>query len=181
MTKQELRKQIANQIKTMSEAEREAQSHSICLQIIDTEIWQQARAVLLYCALPDEVSLQTLITQAYQNGKTVVLPVVDGESLLLRIYQPQQMAVQGRFKILEPTEACPLFTAVEQLDLAIIPGRAFTREGDRMGRGKGFYDRLLPQLQCEKWGVGFDCQLVAEIPTDTWDVRLNRILISCPT
>lgn len=176
MTKQELRQQIRQQVQRLGDAERDVQSLYVCLQILGSAEWQQASTVLLYAAMPDEVSLQLLIDDATGSGKRVVLPVVDGEQLRLRIYDPQHCAVQGIYKILEPTDACPEVTDLSTIDFAVIPGRAFTRRGHRMGRGKGYYDRLLTDLSCPKWGVCFTCQLVRFIPVDAWDVLMQRVV-----
>lgn len=176
MTKQELRQQIRNSIQRLGDAERDVQSLYVCLQILGSAEWQQANTVLLYAAMPDEVSLQLLIDDALGSGKRVILPVVEGDHLLLRQYDPQHCAVQGKFRILEPTAECTEVTDLSSIDFAIIPGRAFTRRGHRLGRGKGYYDRLLPTLQCPKWGVCFTCQLVRFIPVEEWDVTMNRVV-----
>ena len=84
MTKDELRKQIKEEIKKLSAAERDTQSLYVCLQVIGSAEWQQAETVLLYAALPDEVNLQLLIDDAMGSGKKVILPVVDGDTLRLR-------------------------------------------------------------------------------------------------
>lgn len=136
----------------MKAAERDSASLYVCLQIIGTAEWQNAGKVLLYTALSDEVDLALLIQDAQDSDKVVLLP------------QPTADA-----PALDPEE-------LSDVDLAIIPGRAFTREGDRMGRGKGYYDRLLSSLKCPKWGAAFACQIVREIPTDSWDVRLDKIV-----
>ena len=176
MTKDELRRHIKQEIQRPSAAERDTQSLYVCLQILGSPEWQQSRTVLLYAALPDEVSLQLLIDDAVGSGKQVILPVVHGDTLLLRHYDPQHIEVQGKFRIEEPTEACPQLDDPSLIDLAIIPGRAFSRKGHRMGRGKGYYDRLLPQLLCPKWGVCFTCQLQRMVPCDEWDVRMNKVV-----
>ena len=176
MTKDELRKQIKEEIKKLSAAERDTQSLYVCLQVIGSAEWQQAETVLLYAALPDEVNLQLLIDDAMGSGKTVILPVVDGDSLRLRKYDPQHITTQGKFRIEEPTDACEELSDMTRIDLAIIPGRAFSRKGHRMGRGKGYYDKLLPALDCPKWGVCFTCQLQRMVPCDEWDVRMNKVV-----
>ncbi len=175
MTKQELREQIKAKIAKMKAADKDTASLYVCLQIIGTEEWQKAETVLLYSAMPDEVDLSLLIQDAEGSDKTIILPVVDGENLLLRVYDSCHMARQGKYQILEPTVQCKLFTQLSDIDLAIIPGRAFTAQGERMGRGKGYYDRTLSALKCPKWGVAFHCQMVKEIPTDPWDVRLEKV------
>lgn len=176
MTKEELRKQIKQEIKKLSDADRDTQSLYVCLQVIGTAEWQQAETVLLYAAMHDEINLQLLIDDARGSGKTVILPVVNGDTLLLRKYDPQHFEVQGKFKIEEPTEECEELSDLSKIDLAIIPGRAFSRKGHRMGRGKGYYDKLLPEMKCPKWGVCFTCQLQKMVPCDEWDVRMNKVV-----
>lgn len=176
MTKQELREQVKARIKLMPSEERAASSLQICHHIIATPEWKEAKTVLLYAALPDEVDLDSLFKNAEQCGKQIVLPVVNGNKLLIRYYDPQHIAVQGCYNIKEPTSSCPSLINLDEIDLAIIPGRAFTHDGLRMGRGKGYYDRILHSLPCPRWGVAFACQIVAELPTDPWDVRLDHII-----
>lgn len=113
---------------------------------------------------------------AEQHAKRILLPVIDGNNLQIRHYDPQYMATDNKYNIMEPTSQCPMLSNLDEIDLAIIPGRAFTREGLRMGRGKGYYDRILSSLSCTKWGVAFACQMVQNLPTDPWDVPLDRIV-----
>lgn len=152
MQKQELRKQIRDEIKKLSAADRDTASLFVCLQILGTSEWQQASTVLLYNALPDEINLQLLIDDARGSGKELIIPDQSASAPII------------------PNEV------LAEVDLAIIPGRAFTRNGKRLGRGGSWYDRLLPQLKCPKWGVAFACQIKKDIPTDEWDVRMNRII-----
>lgn len=176
MTKQELRDHIKAKIKQMRPADRDTASLYVCLQIIGTPEWQKADTVLLYAALPDEVDLSLLIQDAEGCDKRILLPVVDGDQLLIKVYDPRHIARQGKYNIMEPTAQCQTLSDLSKIDLAIIPGRAFTRDGLRMGRGKGYYDRLLTSLTCPKWGAAFPCQMVKELPTDPWDIRLDRVI-----
>lgn len=176
MTKQELREQIKGKIKQMQREERESASRLVCRDIISSPEWKNAQTVWLYAALPDEVDLSLLIQDAEQSGKRILLPVVDGNDLQIRVYDSRHIVRKGKFNILEPTSECPVLTNLEEINLAIIPGRAFTRSGLRMGRGKGYYDRTLRSVRCPKWGVAFECQIVDELPTDPWDVPLERII-----
>ena len=176
MTKKELRDQIKAQIGRMKAAQLDTASLYVCLQIIGTQEWQEANTVLLYAALPDEVDLNLLLQDAEGSDKRVILPVVDGDTLLLKVYDPRHMARQGKYQIMEPTAQCKTLDNLDEIDLAIIPGRAFTRQGARLGRGKGYYDRLLSSLHCPKWGVAFPCQMVKEIPTDPWDIPLDKVI-----
>lgn len=173
--KKELRKKIRLRVSLLSELDKAEASLRLCDEIGGTKEWSEASDVLLYMALPDEISLQPLLDQAYESGKRIWLPVVRGEELELRLFDPTRLTIKSKYKILEPTDDALVLDDHSKLSLALIPGRAFTNEGHRMGRGKGFYDRLLPQISCPKWGVGFTCQRVEEIPMDSWDVVLDCV------
>lgn len=174
--KQKIRNEVRMRISTMTLEERAAVSVDVCRKVIASPEWIAAENVLLYMALPDEVSLSILISDALGIGKKVWLPVIVGNELVVRQYDGVNLRQESRFGVSEPTEDAPEIATLADLDLAIIPGRAFTREGLRLGRGKGFYDRLLPQLHCPLWGVGFPCQLVDTLPVDDWDVPMMRVI-----
>ncbi len=81
----------------------------------------------------------------------------------------------GRFGIREPVDRCT-HLGLNRLDLILVPGVAFDLNGRRVGRGKGYYDRLLRLASGRKCGVGFDEQLVSEVPVEAHDILLNCIL-----
>lgn len=176
--KQTLRKDIRHKIAQMTEAEKMSQSLCICQQIEATIEWQQAYDVMLYAALADEVSLSRLIADACARGKRVWLPVVDGDNLIIRRYQDGKTAISDSFHIEEPTADAPELEPgkYDRLALAIIPGRAFTRDGVRLGRGKGYYDRFLAHYQGLTIGVGFSCQICDTLPADKWDKKVDRVV-----
>ena len=130
--------------------------------------------MLLYHSLPDEVDTHGLVRR-WSGQKRILLPVVKGEDLELKLYTGDNHLTQGAFRIDEPTG--PAFTDYAAIDLAVIPGVAFDRRGNRLGRGKGYYDRLLPRLtQARKLGICFPYQLVNDIPTDAHDIRMDEII-----
>ena len=98
---------------------------------------------MLYYSLPDEVDTHTLVDSLLMSHKTILLPRVTGEGTMeLRRYTgPSDLAI-GAYNIMEPTGE--VYDDYEEIDLAVIPGVAFDAEGNRMGRGKGYYDRFLP-------------------------------------
>lgn len=113
----------------------------------------------------------------------IVLPcVVDDENLELRLYTtPEDLAERGKYKIPEPTG--PIFIDYGSVDIAFIPGMAFDASGHRLGRGKGYYDRLLSRpefLNVKKVGVCFDFQMVPEVPSEPHDCLMDQILIISP-
>lgn len=172
--KSALRKAIRCSINKMTEAERLSQSLCVCRKLVANSAWRQAHDILLYAALPDEVDLSSLFT----DDKCIWLPVVDGDTLRIRQYVSGKTSISTGFHIEEPTVEAPELQESEysRIQLAIIPGRAFTLSGHRMGRGKGYYDRLLTKLKCTTLGVCFDCQIVEELPMDPWDKKLDGVL-----
>ena len=97
-----------------------------------------------------------------------------GESLELRVYAPAHLS-PGSFGILEPATGS-LFTDYDRIDLAVVPGMAFDRKGNRLGRGKGFYDRLLPLLKAPKAGICFPFQLVEAVPVEPFDTPMDYVI-----
>ena len=109
----------------------------------------------------------------YYQKKRLLLPVVKGEELELKEFQGQLH--EGTFGIQEPEGET--FEAFDQIELVVVPGMAFDKEGKPLGRGKGFYDRLLPKLtNAKKIGICFPYQLVDTVPTDAQDIPMDKII-----
>ena len=124
--------------------------------------------------LPDEVNTHDFIRK-WSVQKQILLPVVIGNELELRRYTGPQDLKKGAYGIEEPVGEP--FTDYASVDLAIIPGVAFDAHGNRLGRGKGYYDRLLPRLpHTYKIGICFPFQLLEEVPTEALDVRMDEVL-----
>lgn len=177
MTKQELRKQVREAKRQLSDAQREAWSARIVETLLASEQLQQADVVLLYHPLPDEADVRPLFAALASQGKTVLLPRVTSHcgAMELRRYTGAADLAPGAFGILEPTGT--LFTHYALIDLAIIPGMAFDPQGHRLGRGRGYYDRLLPQLtRARKVGVCLPFQLVDHVPTEAHDVTMDEVV-----
>ena len=151
------------------------ESKSVIDNLTSDELWINAHRVLIYSSLWDEVDTSWLLRQ-YIQEKSVILPTVVGDSLELHEYVSQNTTVVGAYGITESTG--PIVTDYDSIDLAIIPGRAFTPDGCRLGRGKGYYDRLLPLLHCPTIGICFSFQILENIPIDTHDIKVDKV-ISC--
>jgi 5,10-methenyltetrahydrofolate synthetase len=177
MTKRELRQQIRTQKRRLSAAELAVMSEDICSKVLALASWQEAGTLLLYYPLPDEVDVRLLIKDAFESGKKVLLPVVKGDELELRLYEGEASLKEGSFGIMEPTG--PLFAPIhyDEIELAIIPGMAFDSAGHRLGRGKGYYDRLLPNLRDAKLiGVCFPFQFLEEVPAEAHDISVCKVI-----
>ena len=179
MTKESLRRLIRLRKQQLSLEERERQSNEIMSLLEDTPVFQKARVILLYASLPDEVQTHALLKR-WHKQKRILLPVVCGNELELREYKGEASVQKGSFGILEPLESPP-FTNFSSIDLAIIPGVAFTLDGKRLGRGRGYYDRLLAQRGFQsvyKIGVAYACQMLPELPISPYDIPLDEVITS---
>lgn len=136
--------------------------------------FRAANTVLLYHSLPDEVDTHAFIRK-WSCGKRILLPVVKGNDLELRLYTgPEDMAI-GAYGIEEPTGE--VFTDYAAIEFIAVPGVAFDLKGNRLGRGKGYYDRLLPHIpSAYKAGICFPFQVVEEVPAESFDIRMDIII-----
>ena len=176
MNKQELRHEI-REAKMAHREEMERWSSRLCCKILKHPQWERAQCVLLYYALPEEPQLSVLYEKALSAGKSVLLPVVVGDDLVLKRYEGAASLQEGAFHIMEPTGEIFPVERYAEIGLAIVPGMAFDKEGHRLGRGKGYYDRLLPRLsKTYKLGVCFPFQLLERIPCEEHDVVMDEVL-----
>lgn len=176
MEKTELRKEIRNRKRQFTAQQLHELSFAVIQRLLKHPRLKEARTVMLYYSLPDEVDTHTIVDSLLMNGKTILLPRVTGESTMeLRRYTGPRDLAYGAYGIMEPTGE--VFTDYASVDLAIVPGMAFDPSGNRMGRGKGYYDRFLPQIKhTYKIGVCFPFQMTESIPCDKYDVRMDEIL-----
>lgn len=135
--------------------------------------FQQAKTVLLYHSLKDEVHTHAFI-EKWSKKKTILLPVVAGEELELRLYTSTEDLLPGAYGIAEP--AGQPFVDYASIDLAVVPGVAFDKEGRRLGRGKGYYDKLLTRIPAIFAGICFPFQLIDEVPAEPFDIRMDTII-----
>lgn len=135
-----------------------------------------AKTVLMYYSLPDEVFTHNVIDRLVNEGKTVLLPhVTDGENMELREYESRSDLAAGCYGILEPSGR--VFDDYGRIDVAVVPGMSFDADCNRLGRGKGYYDRFLAKIpDLFKIGVCFDFQKLDHIPADGNDVRMDKII-----
>jgi len=155
-----------------------AGSESLCANLENAYCWQSSQRILMFYPLNDEPDIVPLLEKGLRAGKTLALPrynVTTGvyEAALLR--NLTEDLVPGRFGVREPSANCPALP-LNQLDLTLVPGIAFDASGRRLGRGKGFYDRLLPGTTGMKLGLAFDWQESDALPIEPHDVELDGVL-----
>ena len=137
---------------------------------------QEGKRIAIYAALPDEPVITPLITALPHLHW--LLPRVDGDHLTFhRVRDAPTELRSGAFGIMEPRPDLPA-TTIPDIDIFICPGLAFDIHGGRLGRGRGFYDRVLAEAREDslKIGVGFDCQMVEDVFAEEHDIAMNSVL-----
>jgi 5-formyltetrahydrofolate cyclo-ligase len=137
------------------------------------------RTVALYSALPGEVDLKRLVSHPeLKDSVKWVFPKVTGYDLkFFQVRDPDTEMQAGAFAIMEPMDGGEEL-GIERVDLFLCPGLGFDRKGGRVGRGRGFYDRVLSRARADalKFGICFPFQLVDEVVMEGHDIRMDRII-----
>ena len=171
--KQVIRKNIASQKKLLSKDSALKRSQQICDRLEQTDIFQKSNCIAIYYAMDDEVQTSTLIEKWYEK-KNIALPVISGENINFHKYTGIKHISTGKSGIAEPynTEQIP----PHDIDLFIVPGIAFDHNCNRIGRGKGYYDRYLSSINKPMIGICFDFQLIDSIPTEKHDIKMTMVI-----
>lgn len=171
--KRKIRKRIADLKRSFDSEWKIQASESILLKLESHPLFRKADTVLIYHALPDEVQTSFFLDRWY-GKKRLVLPLVVGEELVLKEFSADKI-VRGYKGIPEPSEDAVTIDS-SQVQLAVIPGVAFDAQCNRLGRGKGFYDRLIPYLNAPLIGLGFDFQVIDLVPVEILDRKLDMVI-----
>ena len=172
--KQSLRTEVRARLREMSEDAQRIQSARACESFLSQDVYAKVSSVLLYMPLRDEVDVRLIMERAISDGKSVALPRYVPETAAYdAFFIGDEPLLPGPFNILEPAMSNP--APLNRLDLIVVPGIGFDLRGRRLGRGKGFYDRLLSAASGLKCGICFEEQLLPEIPVEPHDVALDFI------
>jgi 5-formyltetrahydrofolate cyclo-ligase len=171
---------IARQrLSALTQEETAAASESMCGHFIASGVFRDSKIIMAYMAMLQEADPSIIIKSALDNGKEVVIPFIDEESrriIPVKLKSIREGLVKNRYGIYEPQKIEPV--DVRNIDVVIVPGLAFDARGGRLGRGGGFYDKLLVECSsnCIKCGFGLGCQVIDEVETDVHDVLMDRLL-----
>jgi 5-formyltetrahydrofolate cyclo-ligase len=198
--KNELRKSIGHQLKSLASSQRDRQGNYLTKKLLKTEVYRKSKRISLYVDLPSEVPTLPIIQDIFSNPeKSCFLPKISesGDMKMLRIYSMDDytslpLVQHAKFALREPTleyKGRPreeVFLNGVMLDLMIVPGVAFDSRGGRLGRGKGFYDRFIHkcEMECNNLKIpmpylvsmAFSIQRVAEVPVDQWDRKIDQVI-----
>lgn len=171
--KSDIRRDIRARKTLLDDTDRAMGAAAVFDTLERTAAFMLAESVLMYHSLPDELSTHRFLDK-WSSKKRFFLPRVNGVNLDILPYDRSTLRY-GSFRIEEPQGDETV--GVDQIDLVIVPGVAFDRSGNRVGRGKGYYDRLLKECRATKIGVGYDFQLIEEgIEADPHDITMDMVI-----
>lgn len=173
MNKKELRKYIRDTKRKHSDDILARMSEQVIGRLARHPLFQKAQVVCLYSSLPDEVATHHLLDDI-RDTKRVLLPTVVGDDMEFHEYTSTSVVVKSDYGIMESQG--PLYTDYSKIDLVVVPGMAFDKEGNRLGRGRGYYDKFLTKVDAHKVGVCFPFQLVDHVPHDEHDIRMDEVI-----
>lgn len=175
MNKSELRAYIKRLFRQTTDCEREQWSEDICRRIKSDRKVTEAECIMAFYPLGDEVNIRPLLDALHEDGKTILLPMVNGDcDMTLRIYDGNKNMEQGALGTRHPQGED--FLDYGKIDVALVPGQAFDKEGHRLGRGKGYYDRFLKRLnRAYTIAVCFPYQIVDAVPFEPHDITIDHV------
>jgi len=175
--KGKIREGIKEKRRKQNKEENRKKSREIKKRLFNLKVFNNAKTVLFYVSYNGEVNTHEMIKKAL-NIKKIVVPIsnIADETLNLSILEDFYDLEISSYNILEPKKECITNISINDIDLIIIPGVAFDINGNRMGHGKGYYDKLLEKSKVAKVGLCFEFQLVENIPTESHDIPVDKII-----
>lgn len=170
--KAKIRRRIRNKKNVLSDMEKSQSAATVFEKIELLSEFMNAKSVLMYWSLPDELPTHNFIVK-WSAKKQMLLPMVKGDEMLIKPFISTDELRKSDMGIWEP-EVQRKYS--RQIDLVIVPGIAFDKGKNRLGRGKGYYDRYFNNKSITKIGVCYDFQLLEVIPTGPFDVSMDKII-----
>lgn len=175
--KREIRRKIKALRTMLTEMEKRSAAQEVFDRLEKTAAFLLADKILMYHSLPDELFTHEFLSK-WASRKHFFLPRVNGVDLEILPYEESRLEL-GSFHIEEPTGGNTVDPS--EIELIVVPAVAYDRKGNRLGRGKGFYDRLLKSTKATKIGVGYEFQLYDELPTEPHDVGMDMVITQSTT
>ncbi len=177
--KRDLRQRLRRILADIPPEQIRAKSAACCKRLVEQREYHKAEIVMVFLSLPTELDTTPLVLRAWQDRKRVLAPKVSWEQRRMMPIEIRSLThdlAESAPGIREPVSGVPI--PVSMIDLIIVPGLGFDAEGNRLGRGRGFYDRFLahPEVRAVKCAVAFEEQLCPEIPRGPLDVRVDMLV-----
>jgi 5-formyltetrahydrofolate cyclo-ligase len=170
--KKRIRREMREMRGALTLEDKEQAADLIFEKIESMEEFRNAQNILIYWSTKNEVPTHRVVRK-WSSYKQILLPSVEGSKLTIKPYLSEHLMKTGALNIMEPdTDQVHL----DSIDMVIVPAVAFDNDLNRLGRGKGFYDRFFHKIHVTKIGIGYDFQLVDKIPAMTSDAKMDRIV-----
>jgi 5-formyltetrahydrofolate cyclo-ligase len=184
MQKASLRESLAARRKALTPQLLDTRGLKVQARFLATPYYPRAKTIALYAPIRGEVPTRDILIAALADGKTVCYPLshVRGRILSFRAITSESELEPGRLGVREPNNSAEL-VPVERIDLFVVPGLGFTRDGKRLGRGGGYYDATLKAAaeRSRRVGLAFSEQIVADIPITPDDVLMDLVVTETET
>lgn len=179
MNKKELRQHLRQIMASISPEELHERSLKACLRLTETPEYHRAEVLMVFLSLPAEVDTTSLVLHAWRDRKRVLAPKVSWEQrrmLPIEIGSLSDDVRESPLGLREPIQGVPF--PVTNIDLVIVPGMGFDTQGNRIGRGRGFYDRFLahPDWRGTSCGLALEEQVAEHVPTEEQDKRVDMLV-----
>lgn len=175
MDKKELREHCRRIIKATPQEQFKLWGEKMLLQISQTEQWKTAKTVFVYVSMPNEADTSCFISAALAENKVLCVPKITGEGTMEAVQIESTAHLQnGKFGIPEPIDGCKVI-AKSEIDLVIMPCMAADENGNRLGKGGGYYDRFCEGFGGESFILCPEVLLFKSIPTDPWDIKSDIV------
>lgn len=175
--KKAMKEDMHGKRKAHPKVEIESKSKKIMDRLFELSEFAAAETVMFYASKPDEVQTFDMMRKAMEKGKRVVLPITikeDKRLVLSEIRSVDDLAA-GEYGIMEPQDVMEL--QLNEIEVIVVPGIAFDEDGDRLGHGMGYYDKLLKHAKDATFiGLAFEFQIVEDIPEEDHDVSVHKIV-----
>ena len=184
--KKELRKKLLRQLLSLTKEEIKRRSENVSEKLSNLSIYKQAKTIMAYYPLRGEVDILGMIRKDIGNRR-FCFPVMDIKGKNLLIYEVSNLDddfCAGPYGVREPDTKRTKQLSIEEIDMIIVPGLAFDRKNNRLGRGGGFYDRFLSKiiLPIKKVGLAFDCQISKNLPIQLpFDQKVDIVVCESAT
>jgi 5-formyltetrahydrofolate cyclo-ligase len=177
--KNQIREKLILIRKNLSIEEVYENSKKIKSKLFNLNEFKQASNIIFYVSYNNEVNTHEMIKELLTGKKNIVVPITDKKhrSLTLSKLDNWDDLSVGYYNILEPKKEKIKKVILDYIDLIIVPGVGFDEKGNRIGHGKGYYDKLLRNSkQLKSIGLSFECQILKNVPTGKYDINVEKIV-----
>ena len=173
-----LRKEMAIKREELDKVEREKLSHEVVQKLLQNPFYTEAKTVMAYVSMPEEIQLQELFDDAFMKAKKLAIPFIVGRGTMRPVLLPSKDALEvGDFGILTVRQDLRKFVDIKEIDCVIIPGAAFDIHCNRLGKGGSYYDKFLKlAVNAKKIALAFDFQIVEDLPVEAHDSPVDLII-----